>query len=495
MIKEPSQNIAEIINDYDGINATEFPLKLPPGFKISIFADNVPKARVMAWDNGGNMLVSQTSLGKITHLRLENNEVVEQTTFLEGLNKPHGMVFSCDVEQNCKIYVAEEHQIFRADYDSVGVSISNKEVIAKLPTEGGGHYTRTLGIGPDNRLYVSSGSSCNVCVEGDPMRAAIYSMELDGSDQKLYASGLRNTVFFHWQYVNGDLWGVDMGRDLIGDDIPPDEANIIKEGQNYGWPFYYGKSVRDLDFQPTSKDAPAEKEVIDSHIDFQAHSAPLGFDFVDEEGWPEEYWYDMLVAFHGSWNRSVPTGYKIYRIKLDEKGNYLGEEDFITGWLLDSGEALGRPVDIMIQPGGQIYITDDKAGVIYKVTYSPENTTLVESEDRLEDYQGMLELGLIEISSSLENLSSPVKVTGNAPGPMFFEGSFMIIIKDANGKTLGNGFAIAQTDWMTSDNVTFKAEISLEAPTTDTGEIIFQGENPSGLPENDIEITLPITFS
>jgi hypothetical protein len=107
----------------------------------------------------------------------------------------------------------------------------------------------------------------------------------------------------------------------------------------------------------------------------------------------------------------------------------------------------------------------------------------------------MLELGLIEISSSLENLSSPVKVTGNAPGPMFFEGSFMIIIKDANGKTLGNGFAIAQTDWMTSDNVTFKAEISLEAPTTDTGEIIFQGENPSGLPENDIEITLPITFS
>lgn len=155
-----------------------------------------------------------------------------------------------------------------------------------------------------------------------------------------------------------------MGRDWLGDDLPPDEINLIADGKDYGWPYCYGKNEID----PFGRDVPAElcHLQIPSFIDIPAHSAPLGIAVVPEEGWPEDYWYDLIVAYHGSWNRSQPTGYKVVRHKLDAKGNYEGVEELITGWLVSEG-ALGRPVDILIEPGGKMYISDDKAGVIYKV--------------------------------------------------------------------------------------------------------------------------------
>ena len=165
------------------------------------------------------------------------------------------------------------------------------------------------------------------------------------------------------------MWATEMGRDLLGDNIPPDEINIIQEGGWYGWPWFYGKNIEDHSW--TTGIPIYAFESIPSHIDLQAHSAPLGLAFVPEEGWPKGYWYNLFVSYHGSWNRSVPTGYKVVRIKLDSKGNYLGTEDFITGWLTSSG-VLGRPVDILVQPGGTMYISDDKAGVIYKVVYNGE---------------------------------------------------------------------------------------------------------------------------
>jgi len=241
-----------------------------------------------------------------------------------------------------------------------------------LPTQGGGHFTRTLKFGPDDRLYVSIGSSCNVCVEKDERRAAIYTLNRDGSDFKKFASGLRNTVFFDWSYVDGRMWGTDMGRDLLGDDIPPDEINILEEGKNYGWPNCFGKNIHDTNFD---KNVYIQDPCLDKTppvVEMQAHSAPLGLAFVPEEGWPEDFWYDLIVAFHGSWNRSVPTGYKLVRIKLDAQGNYEGTEDFVTGWL-QGNSALGRPVDILIQSGGTMFVSDDKAGVIYKISYTGDS--------------------------------------------------------------------------------------------------------------------------
>jgi glucose/arabinose dehydrogenase len=158
-----------------------------------------------------------------------------------------------------------------------------------------------------------------------------------------------------------------MGRDFLGDELPPDEINIILEGQDYGWPYCYGKRMHDAQFDPQGLKQDFCKDTVPSFIDLPAHSAPLGLAFFPEE-WPQEFRYDLLVAYHGSWNRSTPTGYKVVRVRLDHQGNFKAIEDFITGWLTPAG-ALGRPVDILITDDGVIYISDDKAGVVYRVVY------------------------------------------------------------------------------------------------------------------------------
>ncbi|HLD61692.1 MAG TPA: PQQ-dependent sugar dehydrogenase [Patescibacteria group bacterium] len=353
------------------VNTTGMPLKLQPGFSISVFAQNLPGARVMAFDSFGNMWVSQTSQGIISLLEIADGKVTSQNDIFTDLRKPHGIAF--DPQNPTLLYYAEEDKISRV----MVYSDAEPEKIADLPS-GDGHFTRTLGFGPDGRLYVSIGSSCNICNESDSRRAKIFSMNKDGSDFKEFASGLRNAVFFTWNLVDGRMWATEMGRDWLGDNIPPDEINIIggpstSSGQNsvpnFGWPICYGKNIHDTDFDKNIYIRNPCEDTVGSHIDIPAHSAPLGLGFIPKEVWPKEYWYDLLLAYHGSWNRSAPTGYKVVRLKLDAQGNFSGFEDFITGWLTAGGEALGRPVDILIQPGGKMYISDDKAGVIYKIIY------------------------------------------------------------------------------------------------------------------------------
>lgn len=356
-ISPPPEDIAEIIKQ----NQTPFPLKLPKEFSISVFAENLPDARVMAMDELGNIWVSQTDRGIITLLEIKDGTVKNKSEIFKNLKKPHGLAF--DPQDSFLLYFAEEDKISKVRV----YSDERPQKIVDLPSDGG-HFTRTLGFGPDDLLYVSIGSSCNVCRETDNRRAKIFSMKKDGSDFKEFAGGLRNAVFFTWSYVDGRMWATEMGRDNLGDDLPPDEINIIKQEGDHGWPICYGKNIHDSNFDKNVYIRNPCADKIPSYVDLQAHSAPLGLAFATEEGWPRDFWYNLFVAYHGSWNRSEPTGYKVVRIKLDDKGNYLGTEDFITGWLTKSG-ALGRPVDILIQPGGVMYITDDKAGVVYKVTY------------------------------------------------------------------------------------------------------------------------------
>jgi glucose/arabinose dehydrogenase len=272
--------------------------------------------------------------------------------------------------QDLLLYFAQEDGVSRVPTYSEGPP----EKLFDLPADGG-HYTRTIMFAPDGRLLTSVGSSCNVCNEEDWRRATVLVSDDEGNNLQVFAKGLRNSVFMATHYGTGDIWATEMGRDNLGDNTPPDEINIVKEGGFYGWPICYGKNIHDTNFDKnTYIRNPCDETFgeIPSHIDLQAHSAPLGLAFVPEDppgaGWTQEYWNDVLVAFHGSWNRTEPTGYKIVRIKLDAQGNYQGQEDFITGWLKDN-RALGRPVDILVQPYGVMYISDDKAGVIYKVTY------------------------------------------------------------------------------------------------------------------------------
>lgn len=358
---EPSQDIADIIKNRDGENNTELPLDVADNLEISIFAENVPDARVLVRDGLGNFWLSQPDQGTVSLLTEEDGEIIRIDPIFKDLNRPHGLAI--DPDNGTVLYIAETDKISRVQLYSEGFL----DKITDLPG-GGRHFSRTIGFGPDGRLYVSTGSSCDTCVEEDERRASIYSMNKDGSDFRQYAEGLRNAVFFEWNPVSRRMWATEMGRDHLGDDLPPDEVNIIKEGAHYGWPYCYGDQIRDNRFMPNGSFDCSNTEP--SYIDIQAHSAPLGLGFVPEEGWPQMYRHDLFVAYHGSWNRTEPTGYKIVQFMLDENGNVEGREDLISGWLDDS-RALGRPVDILIDPGGVMYITDDHAGVVYKVTAQP----------------------------------------------------------------------------------------------------------------------------
>lgn len=375
-VKSPPEDIGKVIN------TARMPLKLPDDFSISIFAKGLVAPRVMVYDPAGILLTSITNEGSVVALPDRNSDGVadEEVPVITGLNKPHGLAFQC--EEECKLYIAESDKVAMYDYDKKNLKAANKKKIIALPdTEG--HFTRTImfvSTPQGEKLLISVGSSCNVCNEEDWRRASILIADPDGANLKTFASGLRNAVFMAAHPITGKLWVTEMGRDLIGDDIPPDEINIVEEGANYGWPECYGKNVLDTDFHKDDHihihGHCTEPFEIPSHIDIQAHSAPLGFAFFPKEGWPQEYWYNLLVAYHGSWNRRVPTGYKIVRYKLDAQGQYLGDdsagspqgEDFIVGWLTNEG-AIGRPVDILIEPGGKMFISDDKAGAIYQVKY------------------------------------------------------------------------------------------------------------------------------
>jgi|SRR3989344_2943792 len=347
-------------------------LSLVAGFSISVFADNIPDARVISFDPAGVMLASSPSEGKIFALPdKDGNEKADGVEVVVGnLNRPHGMEWRCrDPEnpKNCTFYIAETDKLSEFAYDPDAYKATGKRKLIDLPS-GGGHFTRTLLFMPspnEDMLLVSVGSSCNVCKENNDRRASIIAYDINTGKSEIFANGLRNSVFMSIHPVTGDIWATEMGRDNLGDDIPPDEINIIKKDNFYGWPWLYGKNIRDESFQPNVSILPVNLNP--PIIEITAHSAPLGLAFFGEEGWSEDYWHDLLVAYHGSWNRSVPTGYKIVRIKLDEKGNFNGIEDFITGWLKEDGTRSGRPVDIKIFPAGPIYISDDQAGVIYRV--------------------------------------------------------------------------------------------------------------------------------
>jgi glucose/arabinose dehydrogenase len=288
----------------------------------------------------------------------------------------------------CFLYVAESDELSRFPYDAQMLTLGNKQKL--MPISSGitdRHFTRSLlFLPPPNQdtLLISVGSSCDVCNEKNPDYASILSYNIKTGEKAVYAKGLRNATFMTLNPVDNKVYATEMGRDNLGDNIPPDEINIIEKDKNYGWPNCYGKNIHDTVFDKNTyiRNPCMEPFETPSFIDLQAHSAPLGLAFIparssrsnsekssDSKIWPEKYQNNLLVAYHGSWNRSVPTGYKIALIKINAKGEYLEAEDFISGWLTKAGTKTGRPVDIKILPSGVAYISDDSAGIIYRLTF------------------------------------------------------------------------------------------------------------------------------
>jgi glucose/arabinose dehydrogenase len=226
------------------------------------------------------------------------------------------------------------------------------------------HGWRYAKFGPDRKLYVAIGAPCNIC-EPKGREGSIIRLNPDGSDVETVATGVRNSVGFDWHPKTGEMFFTDNGADNMGDDIPPDELNHVKEiGGFYGFPYIGGKSVRLTGFA----DKKPPRDPIAPVIEFQAHVAALGIHFYRGDMFPQDYRGDAFVAQHGSWNRSEPVGYRIMRVRFDENGNAVDKEVFADGWL-EGGNAVGRPVDIAELPDGSLIVSDDYADVVYRISY------------------------------------------------------------------------------------------------------------------------------
>jgi glucose/arabinose dehydrogenase len=340
-------------------------LKVPAGFHIAVFT-HAPHARMMAFSPGGVLLVTSTTDGKVFAFPdyKHTGKAEKSVTVLQELNAPHGIAF-----HNGKLYVAETNQLKRYDWDESQLRAANGQVIATYPG-GGMHFTRTL-LFANGKMYLSVGSDCNVCAEKDSHRAAILEFNEDGSGERIFASGTRNSVGIVLNSKTGTIWATDNGRDWLGDTRPADEINDLgKTGGNFGWPYCYANQVTDVtQIKPGDNRC---KKTIAPKVQIEAHSAPLGLAFYTGNMFPKDWSGDLLVALHGSWNRSRPTGYRVMRVQIANNGTAQIKEDFISGWIrpgeTHKGVWMGRPVDVAVGPEGAVYISDDAAGVIYRVT-------------------------------------------------------------------------------------------------------------------------------
>ena len=333
-------------------------IRLPEGFRIQVYASSLRTARGLSFASDGTLFVGSKS-GEVYAVR-PNGETL---TVTRGLNMPVGLDF---FEGDLYISSLSEIVMIENVLDNLGTNPKPRVLIDTLPRDRH-HGWKFIKVGPDRKLYVPVGAPCNVCEREDERYASILRMNLDGSDLELVASGVRNTVGFDWHPETGELWFTDNGRDLMGDDIPPDELNRApRAGLHFGFPYLHGGSVQDPRFWD---DRPQGVEFELPKHEFPAHVAALGMRFYTANQFPEEYRGGIFVAEHGSWNRSQKIGYRVSYLHLE--GNRVREyRIFAEGWL-EGQRSWGRPADVEIGPDGALYVADDAASAVYRISYQP----------------------------------------------------------------------------------------------------------------------------
>src|SRR5215212_305794 len=332
-------------------------IRLPPGFTIEVYADNVPNARQMALSPNGVLYVGSRSEGKV--YAVKDRKV---HTIASGLTMPSGLAF-----RDGSLYVAAVSRVLR--YDGIDGKLQNppKPVVVSddFPKEKH-HGWKFIAFGPDGWLYVPVGAPCNVCNEEKerPIFATITRMKPDGSGREIFASGIRNTVGFDWHPQTKELWFTENGRDRMGDDVPPDGLDRApRAGLHFGFPYCHAGAIPDPEFgrkRSCSEFVPPVQRLA-------PHTAALGMRFYTGEMFPAEYRNQVFIAEHGSWNRSTPIGYRISLVQL-ENGRGVSYRTFAEGWL-QNHKAWGRPVDILVAPDGALLVSDDEAGAIYRIVY------------------------------------------------------------------------------------------------------------------------------
>lgn len=352
-------------------------LRVPTGFKIELYASSFRDPRFLLAAPNGDIFIVESGENQIKVVRGANHAESVQVFAEPGLNEPFGIAFYPPGNEPEFLYVANTDGVIRFPY-------RNGDLKARGPAEklgahlspggllrGGGHWTRDIVFSPDGKkMYVSIGSRSNVSDDAaEANRARIFEFNSDGSGQKVYAWGIRNAVGIAFRAGTNELWMSTNERDDIGDDLPPDYISSVRPGGFYGWPwFYIGNHV---DPRHKGKHAELADKVIVPDVLLQPHCASLNLCFYTGDQFPAEYKGDIFAAFHGSWNRTKRTGYKMVRVRFDHSsGKVLGEfEDFVTGFVAPSGKVWGRPVGICVAKDGSLLFSEDGNGTIWRVSY------------------------------------------------------------------------------------------------------------------------------
>jgi glucose/arabinose dehydrogenase len=340
-------------------------IKLPEGFAISVFAE-VPNARSLAMSPNGTIFVGNRDEDKVYAVKDTDGDhkADKKWVLASELNMPNGVAF-----HKGDLYIAEVSKISKIkDVESKLDNPGALEVVYdKYPTETH-HGWKYIAFGPDEKLYIPVGAPCNICESADPVYASITRMNSDGTGMEIFASGVRNTVGFTWHPETKNIWFTDNGRDMMGDDIPPCELNTASQmGMHFGYPYCHGGTIKDPEFG----DKKACPEFTSPVQNLGAHVAALGLKFYTGTQFPQAYRNQIILAEHGSWNRSKKSGYKLSLVTLDSSGKALDYKPFASGWLDENTQKVwGRPVDVLVMPDGSMLVSDDQAGVIYRITYN-----------------------------------------------------------------------------------------------------------------------------
>jgi glucose/arabinose dehydrogenase len=343
--------------------AAEAPdLSLPPGFRIAVYAADVPNARQMALGPAGVVFVGSKAEGKVYAVvdRDGDHKAEAVHVLASGLNMPSGVAF-----RDGALYVAAVNRVLR--FRDVARDLAHPpapEVVSDAFPSDAHHGWKFIAFGPDGRLYVPVGAPCNVCAITGPLHATITRLDVAGGRPEVVARGVRNSVGFDFQPGTGELWFTDNGRDWLGDDQPPDELNhLTRPGEHFGFPFCHGDGLRD----PEHNGGRACGEFTPPARLLGPHVAAIGMRFYTGTMFPETYRGGVFIAEHGSWNRSTPVGYRVSFVRI-EGGRATSYEPFASGWLKGHA-ASGRPADVLVMPDGSLLVSDDKAGRLYRISY------------------------------------------------------------------------------------------------------------------------------
>ena len=340
-------------------------LQAPPGFTVMKYAEDMGKPRMLAARPDGTVYVSRRE-GDVYRLRdTDGDGKADERTRVFTMKNIHGLALRGD-----DLYLVAVNEVLKTRLRADG-SFGAVDTVATDFPEGGQHNNRTLAFGPNGKLYVSVGSTCNACKETNDENATLVEMNADGSGRRIFARGLRNTIGFDWHPETGTLYGLDHGIDWLGDEAQREELNVLEDGNHYGWPYIYENGKYNPADEPDEGFAAFEKTVTGPVLTYTAHSAPLDMIFYRGDQFPAEYRNDAIVTLRGSWNRSKPSGYKIVRIAFDDRGNPTEITDFVSGWLRNNDrQQMGRLVGLVEMPDGSLLASDDDNGVIYRIAYA-----------------------------------------------------------------------------------------------------------------------------